>query len=78
MCCRNMANTTSLWRLPAQPLPASGHADAVFVTVWLFTCLAFTFAFYVLLRRHYWWNRKRTASWDEFYPIWIATGLLDL
>jgi hypothetical protein len=69
-----MANTTTLWDLSPQPLPPADLKDSVFVTIWLFSCLLFSFALYVLLRNPDWWGRKR-ATWDEFLPILIGTVL---
>ena len=66
-----VANTTTLWRLPPQELPSADLRDAVFITIWLFSCLAFTLAFHLILK-------KRDRIWPEFTDIKIGTLFLAL
>ena len=66
-----VATTTTLWRLPPQELPSADLRDAVFVTIWLFSFLAFTATLHLI-------QRKRGRTWSEFADIKFGTLLLAL
>lgn len=65
------ASTTTLAGLPPQELPRADLRDAVFVTIWLFSCLAFAGALYLTLK-------KRRRTWSEFRDILTGALLLAL
>ncbi|KAI1272429.1 hypothetical protein F5Y07DRAFT_379758 [Xylaria sp. FL0933] len=63
--------TTTLLKLPWQPLPASAALfEGIVVTIWFVFYLAFAVAFYRLL------NRKPKSAWPEFKSILIGCSLL--
>ncbi|KAI5458967.1 hypothetical protein BGZ63DRAFT_426281 [Mariannaea sp. PMI_226] len=60
---------SSLWSLPAQPLPeADSTADPVFVTIWLVVTAILTVLYHRLL--------KRGQIWPEFWTIMVGTAVL--
>ncbi|KAI0532801.1 hypothetical protein GGR58DRAFT_507032 [Xylaria digitata] len=64
--------TTTILKLPAQPLPEVSMLEGISVTIWFFGCSVATGAFYHSLK-----GRLKTAR-SEFSPIFIGTALLTI